>query len=142
MAGDNSTKVRAEEIQHKARARAGSGLHDKVNVIHNRYLTENPRLAWQRPHGLSSSSPLLDNFLDFTRYGRACFGALEPFSEKPIVVGVSMADVGPDRQFDGFRLKCLCCSGTAHAAAMFLARMPGNRQGFDFRTPGVTGSNG
>jgi hypothetical protein len=52
-----------------------------------------------------------------------------------------MADVRPHSQIDSFHVQCLCCSGTPDPTAMFLARMPRDRQRFESGTGRVTGLN-
>jgi hypothetical protein len=49
-----------------------------------------------------------------------------------------MADVRPHGQIDSFHVQSLCCSRTPDPTAMFLARMPRDRQRFGSWTRSVT----
>ncbi len=72
--------------------------------------------------------------LDFPfRFGGDASAGLLPWDsllEKRVVSGVSMADVGPHRQFDRFLPEFLCRRGSADATGMLQAGMLGNRPTF------------
>jgi hypothetical protein len=70
--------------------------------------------------------PPLDDLIDYVAYRGTGVTTVYPLGEKLIVSRVPMADVGPDRQFDGIWIEPACGSRTAHPARVLSARVVGN----------------